>query len=67
VETAVSVAIILASTAVFVVAVLMIVALWYIVFILRRVADSAKQLKKTARAIGNDVQGAVKSAMGVED
>lgn len=63
-ETAVSVAIILASSAVFVVAVMMIAVLGYVVYILRRLADSARQLKKTAREIGSEVKGMVHSVIG---
>ena len=65
-ETAVSLAIIAASAAVFTVAVLMIIALGYLIYILRRVADSARQLKKTARDIGKDVRGAVESVIGLD-
>lgn len=63
-ETTASLAIIAASAAVCTVAILMIVALGYVIYILRRVADSARQLKKTARDIGKDVRGAVESVIG---
>lgn len=66
-ETAVSAAIIIASIAISVVAVMMCVALGYAVFILRHVADSVQQLKKTARKIGKDVSGAITALAGGKD
>lgn len=67
VETAESIAIIVASLAISVVAVMLVIALGYAIFILRHVADSVKQLKSTARKIGKDVSGAISMIAGGRD
>lgn len=46
---------------------MMCIVLGYAVFILRHVADSVQQLKKTARKIGKDVSGAITALAGGKD
>jgi hypothetical protein len=66
VETAVSLAVIGASAAIIIVAVLLILALGYAIFILRHIADSVQRFKKAAHEIGEDVAGAVHTLVGAQ-
>jgi hypothetical protein len=67
VETAVSVALIGASVAIIVVAAMLVIALGYVISILRRFSDSARHLKAAVRKIGSDVSGVLQAVARGKD